>query len=530
MGRKGKLHALALVLLCVIVAFIGGCQAIGGVDLNKALLSSFDVKSMEGSGTIELNFNLDNSAQLNASQKDELDLIKIFEHTKIKLDHIAQESPEILSVKGALEFGRGTIPFSVYVSPESLAFWPEGASKPLTVPVKDAAAQLENIPSDMKWVADLQEKAKNPEFLKPLYSYLFSKLPNPSDISLKSGSETINGESVFLQHIHSELKAKDLIPLVRTFILNLLQDDKALKEVIAQYYDTLQPAVSSLADNLGGILDEEDETLPPAIKALMKEETTGLELLHTEFKQVLVILLAALESSQQDPDNAPEALLGKDSSLAVDLYVDSSLKLRKSSIDLLLAPSEGLMPGVKSLNVKTSFENWNVNGTVKAEAISTSNAIPFKSITDASQFLDALDRDSVLYKFATEDMHLARKTANFFVLPESELNEYNAGWAAYSAGGVTLVPARSLADHFGLELKWDAGTQTVLLATADKTKTIALKAGSQNAVINGKSVELEQAPVIQNGAFYVPLRAVADAIGAKVVWEPEYRLVEVQLN
>ncbi|MNI90001.1 hypothetical protein D3C73_1474740 [compost metagenome] len=57
-----------------------------------------------------------------------------------------------------------------------------------------------------------------------------------------------------------------------------------------------------------------------------------------------------------------------------------------------------------------------------------------------------------------------------------------------------------------------------------------MKAGSSTAIVNGKTVELEHPAVIESGALYVPLRAVAEGLGAKLTWEPEHNLVEVTID
>jgi hypothetical protein len=523
MRKKGKLHVLFLVVLSMAVALIGGCQAIGGVDLNKALLSSFDVKSMEGSGSVELEFQFDDKAVEDGADEGELALLRTLNHTKLVLEHVKQENHEQVSVKGALTIGRGSIPFQAYVSPESLVIWPEGAEKPFAL-AQNNSELLED--KDMAWVGTLQEKAKDPEFLKPLYSYLIGKLPNPKDITVQSGSEKINGETVSLHHVRAELGADEIIPLLRSFIINLMQDDQAMKDVISHYYDTLQPVLSGLIKSLG---EDSNQPIVKAVNGILADEPVGLEVLHTEFKQLLVILLVMLDSTQNDANGALSSALGKDSTLAVDLYVDSSLKVRKSGMQLVLAPEAGLMPGVKSLSVKSSFENWNVNGTVKADAIDTKDAVNLEHVGEPADVLKALDQDSVLYKFLKEDLHIGRQTGYFFVISKEEMAEDNAGWAAYNDNGVTMVPARSLSERFGLELQWNEETHTMVLSSTDKSKSVKLQADSSTAVINGKTVELERPPVIQSGALYVPLRAVAEGFGAELKWEPEHSLIGVTI-
>lgn len=505
--------------LCAIMLIAVGCQNIGNVDLNKALLSSFDMDSMEGSGYLELALELDDSVLQSA---DEQAGLQLFKNTKLRFDHIKQEDKQHVSVKGALEIAKGEIPFQAYVSPEALVVWPEGAKKPFGIRTTSPDVMELLSPGSAEWAGALQEKVQEPDFLKPLYTYLVGKLPNPSDLSLNSGTETINGQGVFLHHVTATLDVEEILPLLRTFIVNLMQDDQAMKAVIAEYYDVLLPALQGFigeTELLG------DFTVP--VLNVLDDRTAGIEVLHTELKQLLVVLLVVLERAQEE---AP-AFFSDDSSFKVDLYVDSSMKVRKSGFELHLAPAADMeTDGVKSVKVKTSFENWNVNQSVKADVLSIDDAILVEEeIVEPAELLQHLDEASLLYRVLKDDLHVGRKSAHFFIMQPSEMEEYHAGWAGYFQEDVTMIPARSLTEAFDLDLVWDAETHSALI-TATNGSSIRLTEGSTTALVNGESITLEQAPTITEGYFYVPLRAVSEALGAKVVWQPQYSTVEVILD
>lgn len=527
MKKSWKRFGILLAVLSLIAGIIGGCQVIGSVDLNKALLSSFDIQSMEGKGSIEVALDFDQAAV--AEGGEEAALIAAFSKIKLNLEQVKQESTQVVSVKGSLELPKGAIPFSAYISPEELTILPEGATKPFTLPLAEMYDQMSEeagADANLDWLFEFQDKAKDPAYLKPYYSYLVGKLPNPSKLTVNSGTETINGENVFLHHVQAEVAGKDLLPLARTFILNLMKDDQALKEVIALYYDVIQGALTSFIPE-DAELDGEFGSILVGLRSILDDKEAGVEVVHTEVKQVLAILLTLLEGHGTELVSS----LGDQSSLKVDLYVDNSMKIRKSAADFVLAPGDTEDSPLKSIRVKSSFENWNVNGAVKADTISTANALSLLDLSEPAEVLDSLKPDSVLYKVLKDDLHIARKTGYFYVMPKERLDEHTSGWAAFSDNGVTMAPARSLAANLDLELNWDESSQSVTLTTADKKKSIKLTDGSDTAVVNGaEKLALERPAAVVQGAFYVPLRDVAEALGAVIQWEPESSSIIVELD
>ncbi|MNC72488.1 hypothetical protein D3C75_1235460 [compost metagenome] len=94
-----------------------------------------------------------------------------------------------------------------------------------------------------------------------------------------------------------------------------------------------------------------------------------------------------------------------------------------------------------------------------------------------------------------------------------------------------MVPARSLAANLDMDLAWDADSQSVVLTTADGKHSIRLTAESGKAVLNGSTdLSLERPAVVEQGSFYVPLRSVAEALGAQLHWEAESSSIIVTLD
>lgn len=81
----------------------------------------------------------------------------------------------------------------------------------------------------------------------------------------------------------------------------------------------------------------------------------------------------------------------------------------------------------------------------------------------------------------------------------------------------TMVPFRALFEALGAKnISWDEPTQSV--TGSDGTTTIKLVIGSYDIEVNGKITTMDTPPMIINSRTMIPLSAVSNAMGAKVVW------------
>jgi hypothetical protein len=89
--------------------------------------------------------------------------------------------------------------------------------------------------------------------------------------------------------------------------------------------------------------------------------------------------------------------------------------------------------------------------------------------------------------------------------------------------GATLVPLRFVAETFGISPVWDGVFQIIDLPLG--TVTVRLQVGQKYAAVDGKRVSLDAAPVILNGVTMVPLRFIAETLGADTQWESATRTI-----
>ncbi|MFZ5827942.1 MAG: copper amine oxidase N-terminal domain-containing protein [Bacillota bacterium] len=90
-------------------------------------------------------------------------------------------------------------------------------------------------------------------------------------------------------------------------------------------------------------------------------------------------------------------------------------------------------------------------------------------------------------------------------------------FTGYIVNGRTVVPLRAIFEALGSEIKWNPDTYTV---TATKgAKIVILTVGKVGAYVDGKPVSLAVPPVLIDSRTFVPLRFIAEALGAEVKWD-----------
>ena len=82
--------------------------------------------------------------------------------------------------------------------------------------------------------------------------------------------------------------------------------------------------------------------------------------------------------------------------------------------------------------------------------------------------------------------------------------------------GRTLVPLRAIFEAMGATVDWDEPTQTVTASRGERIITLTI--GDPRAKINGEDYTLDVPPKTVNGRTLVPVRFVAESFGAAVNW------------
>lgn len=88
-----------------------------------------------------------------------------------------------------------------------------------------------------------------------------------------------------------------------------------------------------------------------------------------------------------------------------------------------------------------------------------------------------------------------------------------------------LVPIRSLAEKLGAKVDWQASQNKVII-----NNNIELTIGEKIAYVNGEKVELEVAARINENYAFVPLRFLSESLYAEVTWLPTERKVLIETD
>ncbi|SDO74467.1 Secreted protein containing C-terminal beta-propeller domain [Paenibacillus sp. yr247] len=83
--------------------------------------------------------------------------------------------------------------------------------------------------------------------------------------------------------------------------------------------------------------------------------------------------------------------------------------------------------------------------------------------------------------------------------------------------GVTLVPLRNIAEALGAELKWHSGDQTIEMKKGSTHLQLAI--GSESAQKNGQLITLETAPRLVGSYTMVPARFISESFDMLVTWD-----------
>lgn len=554
MKKRGWKKLISLALVIGLVTLVG-CQALGNLDLSKSLVDSMLAKSQMTKQSISLDVKMDESK--GDVTGEEAIMLKLFSHLKLNLDQVKQESFEKMSVQGSIDVLSRNIPFQATISPTMLVLKIEGAKKPLVLDLAGKAIDAETLLSlgiEKDILEQFTSKLTNDVNLhKAILDYFVNGMPNPEGIKLDNVTETVYGESLALNHVQAKVDGSQIIPLLKKFVVNLLQDDKGLRDMVTQFYDVVQPVLISIFDGMDKKAAEQATEVPNAnyddssskeqtyddstakpnaidklsdtsfigesalkgLEAVLRDRTMAIEFLHTEVKQLLVIAMVGLQSVIETKDPMIEDVFSNKSYVQADLYIDQDGKLRKTKTEMKFVPPADDNGGIEEVKLTLESEHWKINEPIVADVIDTTDNYTMDSISKPAEMLSILDKDSAIYHLLNDDLKITKKSI--------VLNMYDSTYAPYTMlpyidQGVTMVPARFISEQLDADVTFDPASQAVSVKDAANGNEIILTVQSNKAIWNGKTVTLDGAVRNRDGTTYVPLKFIAKALGADVKW------------
>jgi hypothetical protein len=94
-----------------------------------------------------------------------------------------------------------------------------------------------------------------------------------------------------------------------------------------------------------------------------------------------------------------------------------------------------------------------------------------------------------------------------------------------NADGRTMLPVRAIAEALGATVQWDEATQTATLTLGEKTVKVTI--GQNSLLVDGNPVSMDTAAAIKDGRTLLPVRAIGEALGAQVGWDEQTQTVKL---
>jgi len=585
--RLGCCAAISLMLVSA------GCRPVGSVDVERALAKNLEVVSMEGSASFTIELVPEPSAPITKEQADlirtfgnvkiALDGIKQQDPHRISMNGVLSYAG------GAIPFQMSATDDRIIVladgAKKPIAFrneWsvPQVLLKSLSLPLPDEVRNrlLQN----------------SPDVTKMLLTFLSGKAVHPSKIDVEPVTETIHGDRLNLIKMRIEMDGTEIRKWMRNLITAVLSDEQGLKEQIGQLYDLMMPAMSESPGRsdslLSGILDKKDLAVPlltsmvqnaltravvaidgdlapdadgadgkdenggeatgdgeagmsgeksgeagakagtepkePAIQSAPEsgEAAAGS---NPDADRTLPVAGTAVQSREADAGEPNrEGMLSGTQSLKLDVYLDEELYIRKVGFEMSSASRDAKETGISGIRVTGVSEAWNIDMPVKSEMLEDGNAFELDERTKY-ELPGNFQENSLAFKLLKDELHLNRQIIR---LPVRDDGGAPDGSSPFIRDGTTLVPVRYLLEFLDAQVKWDQEKRQVTIIAPRLNKVIALTIGSKKATVNGEESLLETAAELIDNISYVPVRFIAEAMGARVDWDHERRTVVITLE
>ncbi|AOZ92131.1 copper amine oxidase N-terminal domain-containing protein [Paenibacillus crassostreae] len=521
---------LATVLTSMLI--LSGCQSVGGLDINKTLVDSFTVKSSESTQTVSLEI-VPTDGQISEEDKKIIDLLNSF---SLNIDHAMVQDASTASVEGALSLNGTKTPFHLSMDKNNLSFWVDGAINPINIPL-DSMSSMAGMD-----LAEFQVSTEqSTQLVTDLGEFFFKNAPNPESISVSSVKEEVYGEQLTLQNLHIEIRGDELVGLAKSFLTSISKDEDGVKELISTLYDVYYPVYEASLNAYGEIYEGEitselEDPLLSAIGSPVEDKEATVTFLSNQLQKGIEELLAEYDNGVKEmfkEEPLLNELFSKDTVLAMDIMLDNKLQVRKQNVDLTIQiPTFEGVP-VKQVKIHSSNEIWNVNKPVTVNKVDISKGalnidmFAVDQVTPGT-ILRNFDNQSEVYRFLQEEMEITYK---YFIL-DTVVDEDYEWYIDYplpiEVNKTKMVPLRYVAEQLDAQMKWDASLKQTTIIDDITGSIIVVKNGSNQALIDGVTVKLAEPAMNYEGTNYVPLRFIADALGATVEWDNDSKTIVIE--
>lgn len=99
---------------------------------------------------------------------------------------------------------------------------------------------------------------------------------------------------------------------------------------------------------------------------------------------------------------------------------------------------------------------------------------------------------------------------------------------AFVENGHTFIPLRYIAEELKYEVNWN--NELKMAEISSDEKTLAFKADSNTAILNGENIKLNEKVILRNATTYVPLRSVAELFENQVDYISSLKIATIGLG
>ena len=411
--RWNKLRIASLIGLCLLLLAAAGCQAVGGADLNGAIVKSLTTESYESKGSMTLKVNFSRFAFEGLSAREQ-SALKLLEELTVRIDSWIIQDGKNQSLDGALLVGARSIGFSVQIDEKQAVLRMDGLKKPMVLDLSAAQKDMGYTDSTAAFsgllggsVDPVQSALIGQELIDKAGGFWIAKLPNPKRLGVQSVSDAVYGGGQASWKVTTEWQGLELWSWVKTYIGALLSDPKGMTESLNALYDVL------LAHPEVGATDEDGNPL----KASDKKTLVG-----DAVDSITSGLQSGLSSmNEAEKDASLKEIFTPSSSLKAELLLDSSLHIRSMNAIAVWQPDASTMEKqqlpVKRVSLQFNRDLWHINeapAAKKPEAGVDSWTAERWGGAPSYRIMQDFDKSSVAYqilkKSCRQDVNLSSTT------------------------------------------------------------------------------------------------------------------------
>jgi hypothetical protein len=376
-----------------------------------------------------------------------------------------------------------------------------------------------------QWVVDLKgtlEKANSA--IESLAFYVVRNTPLPQATALDEVVIEIAGQQEQLKRLRVQADGSALGGMLSGMLQGFANNNNELRIVAESLYDLTSAYNASRLENLREIDPDSEETV--ALRQYLGDRKAMIDSLYGELKSTVDESLAS-----------SDVWIPNEAELDFEFYYQGSTG-RAASLQLYVPFASSNGSPLKGIAISYAMQRWNVGKELPIQTIDTSigkldyfqkdGSYPFASPFELLQFFDEESTAHALL----EAFDVGGIDVDFPLAPGTLQEGEKAGLAgarAYSENGVTLVPLRFASEQLYTDVKWNGKKQEITITDAASGRVIVLIIGNRSAYVDGKPIQMQVAPLISpSGKTYVPIRFIAETLGAEVKWNHEQQRVGVR--